>query len=451
MNARKPATAALAAALLFLATLAPAATEPLTLEQRIEQRLAKLETEVAALRQENRQLRAEIATRAIANTTDEAPAPDVASARTTSPAAPAPDASTPLAAIIKPGGNTEWLSVGGFIQAQAETGDAPDTRFTSASAGKASNNRFYLRRARIVLGGHFAENFDIRVTAEMAGSLSSSGGMRGQLADGFISWTKYPALNATVGQFKTTYGHEFLYNDLTLYAIEHALVTDVLTLGRQVGAHVSGSLLDKRLSYTAGLFNGNGVNNSANDNNRFLYLGRVTAVPLKTQLASTGWNLRWTFGANAYRSDDATITLPDSDTIIPSFAGRRTGYGLDTQLAVGPLEFWFEYLNTRFTPDIPVPGAGIVKTNADGWYLQAAWNIVPKKWQAFARYDTFDPDTRLADNTTDTWTLGVNYLIKGDDLKLLLNYMTSDPRFRASNNQSEDRANRLLMRLQAAF
>jgi phosphate-selective porin len=40
------------------------------------------------------------------------------------------------------------------------------------------------------------------------------------------------------------------------------------------------------------------------------------------------------------------------------------------------------------------------------------------------RYETFDSNTATGNTTTEVWTLGINYLIKGDDLKLSLNYLS---------------------------
>jgi len=401
------------------------ASAPLT----VEERLSRLEAEVSALRQENRQLRAQIGTSSTTTTTTAvAPA-----------SAPAVAPATPALVSVKPAASEQWISVGGFIMAQAEAGDQIDSRFNAGS----SNDRIYLRRARIVLGGHFAENFDFKVSAEMGGALGGKTGMSGALADGFISWTKLPALNVTIGQFKSGFGYEFLYNDTATYAIEHALVTDTLTLNRQIGAQASGALLNSRLTYALGVFNGNATNTSANDNNEFLYTARLAAAPVKTKIPTLGWDAVWNIGVNAYRSNDATVTMPDG-TPAPGFPGRgrRTGLGVDTQLALGPCSLWFEYLTTEFAPANPAFATN--KVTANGWYLLGEYTIVPKKWQALVRYDTYNPNTDLPRLSTDAWTLGVNYLIKGDDLKLMLNYTTSTPANAA-------RANRVLLRVQTVF
>jgi hypothetical protein len=42
------------------------------------------------------------------------------------------------------------------------------------------------------------------------------------------------------------------------------------------------------------------------------------------------------------------------------------------------------------------------------------------------RYDTFNPIIEVDNVNTDTWTLGFNYLFKGDDIKFMVNWLISD-------------------------
>src|SRR6185436_12402294 len=83
------------------------------------------------------------------------------------------------------------------------------------------------------------------------------------------------------------------------------LVNDRLTLSRQIGVPVGGDLLDKRLTYAVGTFNGNGTNNNFNDDDRFLVAARGTGVPWRGQL--WGASAAWTVGANGYKSTDTNV------------------------------------------------------------------------------------------------------------------------------------------------
>jgi phosphate-selective porin OprO and OprP len=380
----------------------------------LEERLQRLEGEVGTLRKENQQLRSELGLEGKAGQT-----------------------------IIKPAGREPVLSVGGLIQAQADFGDKGDARFTTG------NDRFYLRRARINIQGKFLEEFDFRLEGEFAGSLAESSGNRAQLTDAYVNWNKYEYANVRVGQFKTPFGYEQLAADPRLFSIERTLANDRLTVGRQIGVQAGGDFFDKQVSYATGVFNGSGVNTNGNDNNQMMWAGRVSAIAWQGKLA--GQDTKWTVGADAFSSKDANLPGQAGEfgfDLVPGgtkdniFAGRRTAGGLDTQFHTGPLDLWVEYLRARFEATDRIPSRSF---DTDGWYIQAAYFVIPKDLQALVKYDRFDPNLNLADNSTRTWTFGLSYFLKGDDLKLQLNYLVSDIDGQPSKNT------KLILRLQTIF
>ncbi len=253
---------------------------------------------------------------------------------------------------VKPAGREPTLSIGGLLQVQAELGDKGDARFGS------ENDRIYLRRARLNATGKFLEEFDFRLEGEFAGTLANTSSLRAQLTDAYITWNRHSYANVRFGQFKTPFGFEQLYGDPRLFTLERTLVNDRLTLSRQLGIQVGGELLDRRLSYAVGAFNGNGANNNFNDDDRFLVTGRLAGVPWRGQLG--GRSASWGAGGNFYSSDDTNVpqgaefgfdstpATADRDNV---FSGQRQGFGVDSQLLWGPVELWAEYLNTEWEPD----------------------------------------------------------------------------------------------------
>jgi len=364
-------------------------------------------------------------------------APQPAQAKPDTPADAAPPA-----VVVKTAGGEVSLKLGGLIQAQFDEGDRGDARFTNG------DNRFYLRRARLNVTGSFLEQFDFRLEMDLAGSLGNTSGYRAQLTDGYINWSRYAAANVRAGQFKTPFGFEQLYADPRLLTIERSLANDRLTLNRQIGVQLGGDLLDKRLSYAVGTFNGNGVNTNANDNNKLDAVGRLSGIPWQGELA--GGKASWSIGVDGFTADDTSLALT-SDLGIDStpttgdrdgiFTGKRRGFGADTQLVCGPFELWVEYLRTRFEPADRIPGASF---QASGGYVQASLFLIPKKLQIVVKQETFDPDEDLAKNQTDTTTLGLNYYLHGHDLKLMADYL----RVKAGRLDAQDK---VLARLQVAF
>ena len=73
---------------------------------------------------------------------------------------------------------------------------------------------------------------------------------------------------------------------------------DRLTWSCQLGVQLSGDFFEKRLSYAGGMFNGNGANNSLNDSDNFMYVGRLSGIPWQGKLF--GQHASWSLGANAY-------------------------------------------------------------------------------------------------------------------------------------------------------
>ncbi len=76
--------------------------------------------------------------------------------------------------------------------------------------------------------------------------------------------------------------------------------------------------------------------------------------------------------------------------------------------------------------DLSANGIPLAELDAEGVYVQGTCYIVPKRLQALVKYDMFDPNTDASGDSTDTWTLGLNYYLKGHDLKLQLNYLLED-------------------------
>lgn len=344
--------------------------------QSVEERLTRLEEEVQALRAENAELRRQLGV----------PEP-----------APAPPPVLPAA------GDEPHVRVGGFLHAQAESGDRVDPRFDE-------NDRVYLRRARVNVQGGF-EQVEYKAEVDVSGNtLGASGGVRVQATDVYVDWKRYPAAQLRIGQFKTPFSFEQIYSDTLIATPERAAAVDRIAVGRQLGLQLSGGLAGKRVTYAVGAFNGNGVNSSSNDDDHFLIAAR-----LGTTLLERG-QLRWRGAVNGYRSEDSRAAAPPEAGLANNlFAGTRHAWGVDTQLTTDRLELMAEYLRAHYAP----LAAG--ERDLSGFYLLGSWLLTPK-WQGVARYERYDGVT----SDSEIVTGGVNYLLKGNDVKLQLHLMHSD-------------------------
>ena len=105
--------------------------------------------------------------------------------------------------------------------------------------------------------------------------------------------------------------------------------------------------------------------------------------------------------------------------------GLNTGKN-GTNYTVGSFYLGYKYkkLWSRFEYGIAdgYNGVQIVDKKAQGFYGVVGYKITPKL-QIIGRYDQFDPDRNVSGNTRREYTAGINYFIKGQALRLILNYV----------------------------
>src|SRR5881275_2803253 len=291
------------------------------------------------------------------------------------------------------------LVLGGYIQMNLEDGDV--SAFEGRFGQTALKDRFRLRRARINLTGDFAENFDFKVE----GDFENSDGINSNRTafsgtDIFINWHQFAEANVKVGQWKAPFGLEQITPDPTLIIIERSLPTGAITPERQVGVQVWGKPFANiwpnqkdLLTYYAGIFNGNGRNVSINDNNNFMYVGRLELLPWQGKLLGQTSSLK--LGADVLNSRDDKGTnisqslnlLVNPDGSLSPFtlpgADERTAWSVDAWFNLGPFDLIGEYLqekvNGRTVAGVP-PGFADFTTN--GFYLTGAYYLIPNKLQA---------------------------------------------------------------------
>jgi phosphate-selective porin len=360
------------------------------------------------------------------------------------------------------------LVLGGYIQMNLEDGEV--SAFEGRFGQTALKDRFRLRRVRINLTGDFAENFDFKVE----GDFENSDGINANRdafsgTDIFINWHQFAEANVKAGQWKAPFGLEQLTPDPTLIIIERSLPTGAITPERQIGVQVWGKPFTNiwpaqkdLLTYYAGIFNGNGRNVTVNDNNNFMYVGRLELLPWQGKLLGQNSSLK--LGADVLNSRDDKGTnisqslnlLVNSDGSLSPFtlpgADERTAWSVDAWFNLGPFdligEYFQEKVNGRTVNGVP-PGFADFTTN--GFYVTGAYYLIPKKLQAAVRWEQLNPGQKGNDGIHSI-TGGLNYYIHGDDLKLMANYIHTWSDFRQANPQfGDDQFDEVIVRLQLMF
>lgn len=424
------------------------------------ERLEKLERAVELLQKRNAELEQEV--RSLKKEKPAAPAPLRAEKRSQF----VPDCKTVVEktevkeekkpVFVIAGASEIKLTLGGLLQIQHEAGDvfAFEGRFGSA----AIDDRFRLRRARIQVTGEFAEQFDFKLEGEFeqsdvtltvrdaTGRTLASNSTRTEFGglDLWANWHQFSEFQIKVGQYKAPFGLEQISPDPKLFTAERSQVTSALTPERQVGIQIWGKPFthvfpDQKdlLTYSVGMFNGNGRNITVNDNDQYMYAGRIELQPWTGKVG--GKDLWFRFGADALHSRDAsgTVLSPagtlrvNGDGSLASFtapsAAEREGYGVDATFHWGPFDLIAEYLSESYESLPSTPAFRDFR--AEGYYIQGSYFIVPKKLQVVTKYEHFNPGQILDDNLASI-TGGLNYYIHGDDVKLMANYIHTWSNFR---------------------
>ena len=360
------------------------------------------------------------------------------------------------------------LVLGGFIQVNAEGGDA--FAFNGNFGQTAIKDRFRLRRARINLTGDYAEQFDFKMEGDFANSDGlSNNRLAFEATDIWINWHQFAAAQIKAGQYKAPFGLEQLTPDTSLYTIERSLPTNAITPERQIGVELWGkpftSIWPEQkdlLTYYAGIFNGNGRNISVNDNNEFMYVGRLELQPFAGKIfgqksfLKVGGDVLWSRDEAGTNISTAGNLLVNTDGYLSTFtlpsADERAAWSLDAWLEVGPFDLIGEYLQEHVegrTVNGAAPTFGNFTT--DGFYVTGGYFLIPKKLQAVAQWQYLNPGQKGNDGIYSILA-GLNYYIRGDDLKLMVNYIHTWSDFRGANPEfGEDQFDEVLGRLQVMF
>ena len=263
--------------------------QPLAAQTASEsERLQKLERAVELLQKQNAELKAEVNS---LKSKETASVPDgkfktkvTYDGKTYVEKAVVEEKKVPV--YVQQAGSEIKLVLGGFIQTNFEDGNV--SAFEGRFGQTALKDRFRLRRARIGMTGDFAQNFDFKIEGDFEQNDGTSPSSRVDFSgtDIWLNWHQFPEAQIKLGQYKAPFGLEQLTPDTTLLIIERSNTTGAITPDRQIGVELWGKPFTNiwpeqkdLLTYYGGIFNGNGRNINNNDNNNFMYVGRLELMP----------------------------------------------------------------------------------------------------------------------------------------------------------------------------
>jgi phosphate-selective porin OprO/OprP len=190
-----------------------------------------------------------------------------------------------------------------------------------------AKSTYLLRRIRPTVEGTVFGKYDFRFTPEF-------GDGKSQVIDAYLDARLDPSFKIRAGKFKPFVGLERLQSGADIKFIERSYVSSILP-NRDLGVSVYGDILNNKLSYAVGAYNGvvdGGDSTTSSDlNNSKDFAARIFASPFNDQanaLSGLSFGIAGTYGS---------VTGDTRDTVNGSITELTSGYRTDGQ------QLFFQY------------------------------------------------------------------------------------------------------------
>ena len=315
------------------------------------------------------------------------------------------------------------------------THELPDDTVTLPGTSDPGDSRgsFRIRRAKFKIDGWFYEPwllFELQtnwpaVTGSNAGAF---------LEDANINWdlTKGERrFMVKFGQYKVPFGHQELTSSGSQQFVDRSQVSNTYARGRDAGVQLWGRAFGDKVEWRAGVFNGNGLTRTTNDNDAFQYDARVMfqpngVVPLANGMGNSGP----LFSESDFESTDKPIWAVAVNFEKNDF--HRTTTGTDLRDTVWGFDGIFKFKGFSATggyflrerePEAAADGTPGAEFDSNGYFAQAGYLIGSKRrWEVVGRYGAFDPTSRTGGNDQTEWRGGLNYYHVKHALKVQADY-----------------------------
>ena len=242
-----------------------------------------------------------------------------------------------------------------------------------------------INRARLGVRGQLRGGLTWRILAEFRTGSVGTGKPSVALGDAYARYASGPwAVQA--GQYKVPFARQYITALPDVETADRAAVVDALAPKRDIGIMAEYGYR-KIATLTAGVFNGEGQNVTANTDSTVLGVGRLVIRPIPEIV----------LGADLAR-----------------YFGDSTRYGVDLGYEGPALTLRAEYLaQTR-------DGSGLQRDR--GWYATGAY-FITRSIQAVGQYEYFDRPGIPAAPKNKAWTAGGHWFPMSRDLRLTVEYL----------------------------
>ena len=320
-----------------------------------------------------------------------------------------------------------------------------------AAVGGLDTNQFRVRRFKLFMNG-FA--FDPRLTWRVQLAFESNVANR-ILDDAWLGWKFVDPLAIQMGQYKTPYSRQELYNDGVLQFPERSLATDAFKPSRDIGFMTFGSLGKGVFTYQAGVFGGAGQSNLRTTES-VMPMVRLVANPMGTMGASEAdiqnhETPALSFGANGFTNTLRKLTELAFEAELnyagpAGWLGRNVGrftLGEEVDIESWGVDAHFKWLG------FSLQGEGFwgqaegqtsgARVYSYGWYAQAGYFILPEKLDIAGRYSYVDYNRSVPRGGISVISAATTYYFRRNSLKVVFDYSRTH-RKRPSGEPANDNA-----------
>jgi len=202
-----------------------------------------------------------------------------------------------------------------------------------------------------------------------------------ELEDAEIWWAKHPMATIWVGQGKVPFSRQEFTSSGKQQFVDRWIGNALYAPGRDQGIRLEGMNQSKTFEYAIGAYNGIARNINLNDNDSYLYSGRVGWMP---------------FGE--YKFEESSLDRPAGPRLVLALAGLQNTVGTGSSAVdVDRLGYEVAFKWGGFNAqgeyfDEDTENQSHVKGNNTGGYLQAGYLFPGNKFEVAARYEDIQRD-----------------------------------------------------------
>ncbi len=367
---------------------------------------------------------------------------------------------------IESGDGNFKIKFGGLIQGDYRYFN--NGRSAGGAAGGQAVDTAIARRAEPIIQATLFDKYDFVYVGEFG---SNAGTNSNTIVDAFGRARFSPAFTVQAGRFQVPLSLGRLQGSNTIKFVERAYPTDALLPNRSQGFAVLGTVLDKKLDYSVGIYNtlidGASENTTTDTNNDKEYAARLFARPFQgsdSALAGLGFGIAATYGEVRFADLPGTYKSSAQNTIFTNIGvndGKRYRWAPQAHYFYGPFGVIGEYVKSSQEINTAIGAANRKTVEHDAWQIEASYlltgenaslgAVTPKRdfdfdkgtwgaWEVVGRYTELNLDDDIFKNATNTaasaiyanptssvssastWTLGVNWYLN-QNAKIALNYL----------------------------